>query len=73
MIMALDYLIWKLLEWLFPEESIEKAEVFPYQKYQRYFQQQDHTTTAGTPTTAGYNISETIIVEEDEDDDDDSA
>lgn len=39
MIVALDYLIWKLLQWLFPDDSIEKATVFPYQKYRRYFQQ----------------------------------
>lgn len=74
MIMALDYLIWKFLEWLSPTESIEIAEVFPYQKYRKYFQDCNTTaTTAATVTSTktgtGYNISNTIIVEEDEDDD----
>lgn len=39
MIVALDYLIWKLLQWIFPDDTIEKAQVFPYKKYRRYFQQ----------------------------------
>ncbi|CAG8553747.1 1457_t:CDS:2 [Diversispora eburnea] len=32
-VMALDYLLWRFLEWIFPEENIEIAPSFPYQKY----------------------------------------
>ena len=39
MVMALDYLIWKFLEWLFPVDTIEKARNFPYQKYNNFFLQ----------------------------------
>ena len=33
--MAIDYLIWRFLEWIFPEEDIEIAPAFPYQKYNK--------------------------------------
>lgn len=36
MVMALDYLIWMFLEWLFPSDTIEKAKPFPYQKYRQF-------------------------------------
>ncbi|PHZ17944.1 UDP-Glycosyltransferase/glycogen phosphorylase [Rhizopus microsporus ATCC 52813] len=36
MVMALDYLIWMFLEWLFPSDTIEKARPFPYQKYRQF-------------------------------------
>lgn len=62
MIMALDYLIWKLLEWLFPDDTIEKAVVFPYQKYRKYFQESQDSPT----TYKMSHISHNVIVEEDE-------
>ncbi|PKY13851.1 UDP-Glycosyltransferase/glycogen phosphorylase [Rhizophagus irregularis] len=34
-LIAIDYLIWRFLEWLFPEEDIEIAPAFPYQKYNK--------------------------------------
>jgi len=34
-IMAIDYLIWRFLEWIFPEQDIEIAPAFPYQKYNK--------------------------------------
>lgn len=62
MIIALDYLIWKFLEYLFPEDTIEKAIVFPYQKYRTYFQDNQ---------PSDYKIQlnhNNVIVEEDESD-----
>lgn len=61
MIMALDYLIWKFLEYLFPEDTIEKAVVFPYQKYRTYFNGDSSTTYKIDPR-------HNVIVEEDETD-----
>lgn len=34
-LIAIDYLIWRFLEWLFPEQDIEIAPAFPYQKYNK--------------------------------------
>ncbi|CAO3660206.1 unnamed protein product [Umbelopsis vinacea] len=34
MVMALDYLFWIFLEFVFPREAIERAQPFPYKKYQ---------------------------------------
>lgn len=59
MIVALDYLLWKLLQWLFPDESIEKAPVFPYQKYRRYFQQDP-----SLPSSMYVNHIDDIVEEE---------
>lgn len=62
MIVALDYLIWKLLEWLFPDDSIEKAVVFPYQRYRRYFQENQEAPT----TYSMSHVGNSVIVEEEE-------
>ncbi|CAG8511791.1 11786_t:CDS:10 [Acaulospora morrowiae] len=40
-VMAVDYLFWRFLEWLFPEEGIEIAPSFPYQKYRKMCQVDD--------------------------------
>ncbi|CAB4393020.1 UDP-Glycosyltransferase/glycogen phosphorylase [Rhizophagus irregularis] len=40
-LIAIDYLIWRFLEWLFPEEDIEIAPAFPYQKYNKMCQMAD--------------------------------
>ncbi|KAG2204722.1 hypothetical protein INT46_005867 [Mucor plumbeus] len=63
MVIALDYLIWRFLEWLFPLESIERAQIFPYQKYRHYFQQ-----TNSFYNTTNNNIIQQILVEEEEED-----
>jgi len=34
-LVAIDYLIWRFLEWIFPEQDIEIAPAFPYQKYKK--------------------------------------
>jgi len=36
MVMALDYLFWIFLEIVFPREAIERAQPFPYKKYQTF-------------------------------------
>ncbi|KAI7864557.1 GlcNAc transferase [Spinellus fusiger] len=36
MVMALDYLFWRFLEFVFPKESIERAQPFPYKRYREY-------------------------------------
>jgi phosphatidylinositol glycan class A protein len=36
MVMALDYLFWIFLEFIFPREAIERAQTFPYKKYQSF-------------------------------------
>jgi phosphatidylinositol glycan class A protein len=64
MVMALDYLIWKFLEWIFPTSSIEKAQVFPYQKYRQYFQEGD-VNHPGSTRRHGDTMLQ--LVEEDED------
>lgn len=63
MMMALDYLIWKFLEWVFPEETIEKAEVFPYKKYREYFEYQE---TDDITVIKRSKLSYDIIQEEEE-------
>ncbi|PKY40038.1 UDP-Glycosyltransferase/glycogen phosphorylase [Rhizophagus irregularis] len=40
-LIAIDYLIWRFLEWLFPEQDIEIAPAFPYQKYNKMCQMAD--------------------------------
>ncbi|RGB43371.1 Glycosyltransferase Family 4 protein [Rhizophagus diaphanus] len=40
-LIAIDYLIWRFLEWLFPEQDIEIAPAFPYQKYSKMCQMAD--------------------------------
>ncbi|GET01534.1 phosphatidylinositol N-acetylglucosaminyltransferase GPI3 subunit [Rhizophagus clarus] len=40
-LIAIDYLIWRFLEWLFPEQNIEIAPAFPYQKYNKMCQMAD--------------------------------
>ncbi|CAG8654461.1 12658_t:CDS:10 [Cetraspora pellucida] len=34
-VMAVDYLFWRFLEWLFPADDIDIAPTFPYQKYRK--------------------------------------
>ncbi|KAL0091227.1 hypothetical protein F4703DRAFT_1971168 [Phycomyces blakesleeanus] len=36
MVMALDYLFWRFLEFVFPKDSIERAQPFPYKRYRDY-------------------------------------
>ena len=61
MVMALDYLIWRFLEWLFPANTIEKARSFPYQKYNNFFLQhkQSHVVRQN-------NIIQQVVQEVDE-------
>lgn len=66
MVMALDYLVWRYLEWLFPTQSIEKAQVFPYYKYRQYFQK-DHTSST-TSTNTDYKSQKTRLVAVEEED-----
>lgn len=33
MIVALNFILWQILEWLFPREDIEIAVDFPYEEY----------------------------------------
>ncbi|CAG8450479.1 15007_t:CDS:2 [Funneliformis mosseae] len=40
-LVAIDYLVWKFLEWIFPEQDIEIASAFPYQKYKKMCQMAD--------------------------------
>lgn len=40
-VMAVDYLFWRFLEWLFPTDEIDIAPAFPYQKYRKMFQMAD--------------------------------
>ncbi|CAG8459624.1 6459_t:CDS:10 [Paraglomus brasilianum] len=40
-LIALDYLIWKFLEWVAPRESIEIAPAFSYKKYRKMCQMAD--------------------------------
>ncbi|CAG8571888.1 16688_t:CDS:10 [Dentiscutata heterogama] len=37
-VMAIDYLFWRFLEWLFPADEIDIAPAFPYQKYRKICQ-----------------------------------
>ncbi|CAO3655394.1 unnamed protein product [Mucor fragilis] len=67
MVIALDYLIWRFLEWLFPTDSIEKAQLFPYQKYRQYFQQTNNNVTVNSSSANNNNsIVQQILVEEEE-------
>ncbi|KAL9537656.1 Phosphatidylinositol N-acetylglucosaminyltransferase gpi3 subunit [Mucor bainieri] len=67
MVIALDYLIWRFLEWLFPTESIEKAQLFPYQKYRQYFQQTNNNVMVNSSSANNNNsIIQQILVEEEE-------
>ncbi|KAK4513952.1 uncharacterized protein ATC70_005959 [Mucor velutinosus] len=67
MVIALDYLIWRFLEWLFPTESIEKAQLFPYQKYRQYFQQTNNRVAVNSSNANNNNsIIQQILVEEEE-------
>ncbi|CAG8756974.1 25560_t:CDS:1, partial [Gigaspora rosea] len=34
-VMAVDYLFWRFLEWLFSTDEIDIAPAFPYQKYRK--------------------------------------
>lgn len=65
MVIALDYLIWKYLEWLFPFESIEKAPSFPYLKYRKFF----NNNTIQPDNNYNTAIISQILVEEDEEED----
>ncbi|CAG8666310.1 3985_t:CDS:2 [Gigaspora margarita] len=40
-VMAVDYLFWRFLEWLFPTDEIDIAPAFPYQKYRKMCQMAD--------------------------------
>ncbi|CAM0137377.1 unnamed protein product [Umbelopsis sp. WA50703] len=44
MVMALDYLFWIFLEYVFPREAIERAQPFPYKKYQSFDKSERHQT-----------------------------
>ncbi|KAJ2956471.1 hypothetical protein NQZ79_g7658 [Umbelopsis isabellina] len=45
MVMALDYLFWIFLEYVFPREAIEQAQPFPYKKYQSFDKSERYQTT----------------------------
>ncbi|CAO0791904.1 unnamed protein product [Mucor circinelloides] len=66
MVIALDYLIWRFLEWLFPTESIEKAQLFPYQKYRQYFQQTNSVAVNSNSANNNNSIIQQILLEEEE-------
>lgn len=66
MVIALDYLIWRFLEWLFPTESIEKAQLFPYQKYRQYFQQTNSVAVNSNNANNNNSIIQQILLEEEE-------
>ncbi|KAI8343860.1 hypothetical protein BC941DRAFT_386132 [Chlamydoabsidia padenii] len=53
MVIALDYLFWILLEFLFPRHSIELASTFPYERYRHQMDQQRHTPPPPPPPQRG--------------------
>lgn len=65
MVIALDYLIWKYLEWLFPFDSIERAQAFPYLKYRSFFNNNSDTNHRSSYLKENTIISQ-VLVEEDE-------
>ncbi|CAJ0923590.1 5962_t:CDS:2 [Entrophospora sp. SA101] len=40
-LVAIDFLLWRFLEWIFPESDIDIAPSFPYQKYRKMCQMAD--------------------------------
>lgn len=70
MVMALDYLIWKFLEWLFPSDTIERARPFPYQKYKQFIlntPNSSNSTIDSSNSSSSYTtdeISKSTIIEE---------
>ncbi|KAG1152426.1 hypothetical protein G6F37_001634 [Rhizopus arrhizus] len=63
MVMALDYLIWKFLEWLFPSDTIERARPFPYQKYKQFILNTPNSSNSSSSYTTD-EISKSTIIEE---------
>jgi phosphatidylinositol glycan class A protein len=75
MVVAMDYLVSFFLEWLYPAHTIERAQVFPYQKYRQFFEKKPNTdtdTNINNTTTHHHhhhrsnNNNNSVIKEEDE-------